>query len=152
VSLGAISRFFPQEQIEEILRESGRTGVRRRKLPAADPMYFLIALGLHASEGCRSVLRRVLLRKDSIEGAELDRLSSDSAISQARARLGWEPLRSLYRAVVRPIATRASIGAWYRRWRLVTLDGSCLDVADTRRNERAFGRHEGKQGSRSCAS
>ncbi len=146
VSVGAISRFFPKEQIEEILRESGRTGVRRRKLPAADLMYFLIALGLHASEGCGSVLRRVLLRKDSIEGAELDRLSSDSAISQARARLGWEPLRSLYRAVVRPIATRASIGAWYRRWRLVTLDGSCLDVADTRRNERALGRPGASRG------
>jgi hypothetical protein len=42
--------------------------------------------------------------------------------------------------VVRPIATRSSLGAWYRRWRLVTLDGSTLDVADTKRNERAFGR------------
>ncbi len=41
---------------------------------------------------------------------------------------------------MKPIATRATIGAWYRRWRLVTLDGSTLDVTDTKRNERAFGR------------
>jgi hypothetical protein len=46
----------------------------------------------------------------------------------------------LYEVVVKPIATRSSVGAWYRRWRLVTLDGSTLDVADTKRNERAFGR------------
>ena len=42
--------------------------------------------------------------------------------------------------MVRPIATRASIGAWFRRWRVVTLDGSTLDIADTKPNERAFGR------------
>lgn len=140
VSLGALSKFFPQHEIEAILRASGREGERRRKLPALDLMYYLIALGLHASEGCRSVLRRVLLRKQERQGAEIEELCTDSAISQGRSRLGWQPLRALYEVVVRPIATRASVGAWYRRWRLVTLDGSTLDVADTTRNERAFGR------------
>jgi hypothetical protein len=46
----------------------------------------------------------------------------------------------LYELVVKPIATRATIAAWYRGWRLVTLDGTTLDIADTKRNERAFGR------------
>ena len=146
VSIGSIGKFFPQKQIEEILRASGREGQRRRKLPAMDLMYYLVALGLHASEGCRSVLRKVLLRKGSIEDEQVDRISSDSAISQARSRLGWEPLRALYLAVVQPIATRASVGAWYRRWRLVSLDGSTLDVADTKRNERAFGRPGASRG------
>jgi len=140
VSLGAVSKFFPQREIEAILRASGREGQRRRKLPALDLMYYLIALGLHASEGCRSVLRRVLLRRQQGESSEIEELCTDSAISQGRSRLGWRPLRALYEVVVRPIATRASDGAWYRRWRLVTLDGSTLDVADTKRNERAFGR------------
>jgi hypothetical protein len=40
---------------------------------------------------------------------------------------------------VQPIATRASKGAWYRDWRLVSLDGSCLDVADTEANRAEFG-------------
>ena len=40
---------------------------------------------------------------------------------------------------MQPIATRASKGAWYRGWRLVSLDGSCLDVADTAENRAAFG-------------
>jgi len=140
VSLGALSKFFPQHEIEAILRASGREGQRRRKLPALDLMYYLIALGLHASEGCRSVLRRVLLRRQEREAEEIEELCTDSAISQGRRRLGWQPLRALYEVVVRPIATRSSLGAWYRRWRLVTLDGSTLDVADTKRNERAFGR------------
>jgi len=140
VSLGSLNKFFPQHEIEAILRASCREGQRRRKLPAVDLMYYLVALGLHASEGCRSVLRRVLLRRHERENEDLERLCTDSAITQSRSRLGWQPLRALYEVVVRPIATRSSVGAWYRRWRLVTLDGSTLDVADTKRNERAFGR------------
>src|ERR1044071_185324 len=140
VSLGSLSKFFPQQEIEAILRASGREGQRRRKLPAIDLMYYLIALGLHASEGCRAVLRRVLLRKQERENEEIERLCTDSAITQGRSRLGGRPLRALYELVVQPIATRSSVGAWYRRWRLVTLDGSTLDIADTKRNERAFGR------------
>lgn len=140
VSIGSLSKFFPQREIEAILESSGQAGKRRRKLPALDLMYYLIALGLHASEGCRSVLRRILVRRGKREDEDLDLVCSDSAISQARARLGWQPLRALYEAVVGPIATRSTVGAWYRRWRLVTLDGSTLDVADTQRNERAFGR------------
>lgn len=140
VSIGALSKFFPEREVEAILEATGRAGKRRRKLPALDLMYYLIALGLHASEGCRSVLRRILLRKGAKQDEDVDQLCSDSAISQARTRLGWQPLRALYEVVVRPIATRSTKGAWYRHWRLVTLDGSTLDVADSKRNERAFGR------------
>jgi hypothetical protein len=146
VSLGALSKFFPAEQMEEILRANGRVEKRRRKLPALDLMYFLIALGLHASEGCRAVLRRVVLRKSSAGDEEFDRISSDSAISQGRNRLGWKSIRDAYLRFVRPIATRKTIGAWYRRWRLVSLDGCTLEVADTSRNERAFGRPGASRG------
>src|SRR5690349_10302217 len=51
-----------------------------------------------------------------------------------------DPLRRLYERVVRPVATPATKGARYRGWRLVSLDGSCLDVADTAENAAAFGR------------
>jgi hypothetical protein len=49
------------------------------------------------------------------------------AIARARARLGAEPLRALFRAAVRPLATPATSGAWYRDWRLASLDGTTLD-------------------------
>jgi hypothetical protein len=146
VTLGSISKFFPRQQIEEILLATGREGKRRRKLPSLELMYYIVALGLWASEGCRSVLRRVVVRKGSIGELEFESLSSDSAISQGRRRVGWEPLRAFYLLVVRPLATRATRGAWYRRWRLVTMDGSTLDVADTARNERAFGRPGASRG------
>src|SRR5207237_2063397 len=67
-------------------------------------------------------------------------VAGNSGISQARTRLGWEPLRQLHDEVVRPVAVAATRGAWYRSWRLVSLDGSTLDVADEKGNNEAFGR------------
>jgi hypothetical protein len=63
--------------------------------------------------------------------------------------LGWEPLRQLHDELVRPVAKPETRGAWYRQWRLVSLDGSTLEVPDTKRNSEAFGRphnHKGKGG------
>ena len=79
-------------------------------------------------------------------GADAVRVAGKSGISQARSRLGAEPLRRLYERVARPIATPATKGARYRAWRLVSLDGSCLDVADTEENRAAFGRPEASRG------
>jgi hypothetical protein len=146
VTLGSLDKYLPRQQIEAILRASGREGTRRRKLPTLELMYYVVALGLHASEACRSVLRRVLLRKRAADEDEFEAVCSAAAITQGRKRLGWQPIRDLYRAVVGPLATRASVGAWYRRWRLVVLDGSVLDVADTAKNVRAFGRPGASRG------
>ena len=73
-------------------------------------------------------------------------VAGKSAISQARTRLGWEPLRQLHDDVVKPIAVAATRGAWYDQWRLVSLDGSTLDVADEEVNEEAFGRPGASRG------
>jgi hypothetical protein len=67
------------------------------------------------------------------------RVAGNSAISQARTRLGWEPLRLLHDELVKPIAVAATQGAWYRQWRPVGLDGSTMDVADEHANDDAFG-------------
>jgi len=42
--------------------------------------------------------------------------------------------------VARPLAEAGAEGAWYRDWRLMAVDGTCLDLADTEANERTFGR------------
>src|SRR5438876_4717094 len=76
------------------------------------------------------------------------KVTGKSGISQARSRLGSEPVKKLYDAVVAPIAEKRTKGAWYRQWRLVSLDGSTLDIADTAENEKAFGRPGASRGSR----
>ena len=134
ISLGVIARAVPPERVREVLAETGKTGERERDLPAQVMVYYAIALALYMGSSTREVLRCLLEGLRWLWGAEAVKVAGKSGISQARTRLGAAPLRRLYDAVVRPIATRATKGAWYRRWRLVSLDGSCLDVADTEAN------------------
>jgi len=68
------------------------------------------------------------------------KVTGKSGISQARTRLGWQPIQHLHDEIVRPIALKATKGAWYRRWPLVGLDGSTMDIADEHENARVFGR------------
>ena len=132
ISLGVIAKFFPAEKIHQVLEQTHRASVRERDLPAHVVVDYVIALALYMRSSYREVLRCLL------EGLQwlLDpsakvRVAGKSGISQARTRLGAAPLKKLYDAVVAPIAEKCTKGAWYRQWRLVSLDGSTLDVADT---------------------
>ncbi|HEX2300046.1 MAG TPA: IS4 family transposase [Pseudonocardiaceae bacterium] len=140
ISLGVIARTFPLDQVQQILAETGKASERERDLPAQVMVYYAIALVLYMTSGTREVLRCLLEGLRWLWGAEAVRVAGKSGISQARTRLGAEPLHRLYERVVRPIATPATKGALYRAWRLVSLDGSCLDVADTEENRSAFER------------
>src|SRR5919199_5468553 len=142
ISLGVIARTFPLGEVREVLAETGRASERERDLPAHVMVYYAIALALYAGSGTREVLRRLLEGLRWLWGAEAVRVAGKSGISQARTRLGEAPLRGPYERLVRPVATPDTRGAWYREWRLVSLDGSCLDVADTAENCAAFGRPE----------
>ena len=62
------------------------------------------------------------------------------ALSLARSRLGSEPLRALFEAVAEPLAVARESGSFYRDWRLVSIDGTCMDLADTAANAEHFGR------------
>jgi hypothetical protein len=75
------------------------------------------------------------------------KVAGKSGISQARTRLSWEPLERLHDQLIQPIAVQSTQGAWYRQLRLVSLDGSTLDVADEQANEEAFGRPGASRGS-----
>ena len=75
------------------------------------------------------------------------KVAGKSGISQARNRLGPEPLKNLYEAIVAPIAERRTKRAWNREWRLISLDGNTLATADTVENEKAFRRPGASRGS-----
>ena len=122
--------------------------MRERDLPAHVVVYYVIALALYMRSSYREVLRCLLEGVQwLLDPSSMVKVAGKSGISQARSRLGVEPLQQLYEAVVTPIAERRRKGAWYRDWRLVSLDGSTLDVADTGENEEAFGRPGASRGS-----
>ena len=139
ISLGVIARVVPPERVRQVLAETGKASERERDLPAQVMVYYAIALALYMGSSTREVLRCLLEGLRWLWGAEAVRVAGKSGLSQARSRLGEAPLQRLCAELVQPIATRASKGAWYRQWRLVSLDGSCLDVADTEANRAEFG-------------
>lgn len=147
ISLGVVAKTFPLEKIRAALAASGKESVRQRDLPAHVVVYYVIALALYMQSSYREVLRCLL---EGIQwlvepGAGIN-VAGNSGISQARTRLGWEPVRQLHDEVVRPIAVAATKGAWYRAWRLISVDGSTLDVADESGNNEAFGRPGASRG------
>jgi hypothetical protein len=148
ISLGVIAKFFPLDKVHEVLNQTGRASVRERDLPAHVMVYYVIALALYMRSSYREVLRCLLEGVQWLLDPSLPvKVAGKSGISQARTRLGPEPLKQLYEAVVTPIAERDTKGAWYRAWRLVTLDGSTLDIADTAENEKEYGRPGASRGS-----
>ena len=148
ISLGVVANTFPANTVHSVLKATGRASVRERDLPAHVVVYFVIAMALYMQSSTREVLRCLLEGLQWLLGPSATiKVAGKSGISQARTRLGWESMQQLHDEVVKPIATPATCGAWYRQWRLVSLDGSTLDVADEPANEEAFGRPGSSRGS-----
>ena len=147
ISLGVVAKTFPLEKIRASLAATGKESVRQRDLPAHVVVYYVIALALYMQSSYREVLRCLLEGIQwLVEPAAGINVAGNSGISQARTRLGWEPVRQLHDEVVRPVAVAATKGAWYRAWRLISVDGSTLDVADEKGNNEAFGRPGASRG------
>jgi hypothetical protein len=147
ISLGVVTRFFPRERIDEVLQRTGRASQRERDLPAHVVVYYVIALALYMRSSYREVLRCLLEGVQWLMNPSASlKVAGKSGISQARSRLGAEPVKALYEAVVAPMAGARTKGAWFHQWRLMSLDGSTLDVADTAENDAAFGRPGASRG------
>ena len=118
-----------------------RTEKRRHSLPARSMAYFAMGMALHSDGSYQDVLALI---SDGLAWADRDedspRLANKAAISHARDRLGSEPLEKLFARVAVPLAAEDAPGCWLAGRRLVAVDGTCLDLADTPTNDAFFGR------------
>jgi len=147
ISLGVITKTFPLKRVRSVLVATGRASQRERDLPAHVVVYYAIALALYMQSSYREVLRCLLEGVQwLLDPAVTLKVAGNSGISQARTRLGWEPLRQLHDEVVKPIAVAATKGAWYRGLRLVSVDGSTMEIADETANDADFGRPGASRG------
>jgi hypothetical protein len=147
VAIGVLTRTYPPALVDRVLAQTGRAERRHRLLPARLVVYYVLALALFAGLAYEEVLRCLVeaLRgtawwRHPREPWRAWRVPAKSALVQARARLGAAPLRVLFEQAAQPLATERTQGAWYRGLRVLAVDGTCLDVADTPANAAAFGR------------
>ena len=147
ISLGVIASRFPLDTVNSVVAAAGKTSKRQRDLPSHVVVYYVIAMALFMHSSYREILRCLLEAVQWLSGPETAIIvAGKSAISQARTRLGWQAMQQLHDQIVQPVATGDTKGAWYKQWRLVSLDGSTLDVADEESNAKAFGRPGSSRG------
>lgn len=152
IALGALTHTFPPELVDRVVEQTGRGEQRRRLLPARVVVYFVLALALYSQAAYEEVMRCLVEGLGWAQHARRGRRSwpwwhvpGASALAEARTRLGPEPLKVLFEQTARPLATKATRGAWYRHWRIMVVDGTCLDVPDSPANQ-GLGRSKSGRG------
>ena len=151
VSVGLLTRVFPADVVDRVIADAGRTQQRSRSLPARVVEYFSIGMALYSEGSYEDVFAQLTDGLSWSQGwSQSWSPPSKSAIFQARARLGFEPVRDLFAQVAQPLAQPETPGSWLAGRRLVAIDGTCLDVADTPANADFFGRPGSSRGEQSA--
>jgi hypothetical protein len=151
VSVGVLARVFPPGLVDEVIAGEGRTEQRHRSLPAQTMAYFSIGMALHSEGSYEDVLGLLTDGLSwAVPGVGAVKLPSKSAIFQARERLGFEPVKALFERVAQPLATAATPGSFLAGRRLVAIDGTTVDVADSVVNDEFFGRPGISKGEKSA--
>ena len=146
ISIGVLTKTYPLSRIQAVLKATQTESIRERALPAHVVVYYVLALTLCMHSSYEAVLGWLVEGLQWLLSPKEWKMPRKSAITQARQRVGWKPLQQLYQEVVQPLAQKDTAGAWYRNWRVVSLDGSTVEIADTPANEKAFGRPGASRG------
>ncbi|MFD1277765.1 transposase domain-containing protein [Streptomyces kaempferi] len=129
----------------------GRSEQRRRLLPARLVVYFVLGLALFSLAPYLEVMRHLVAGLRGLGLLGDWHVPAKSSLFRARQRLGFEPLQVLFAASAKPMADESTPGAFWRGLRVVAVDGTCWDVADTEANQAAFGRPGSGRGAKRSA-
>jgi len=146
LSVDAISQVVPLSTVQEVLAAAGVVEQRERKLNLVVTVFIVIGMGLFEHLSIGKVLQRLAKGLRYIWPDPTYRVASESAISYRRRQLGARPLAALFRRICRPLATEETPGAFLCGLRLMAIDGTTEDVADTAANAAVFGRHRSGRG------
>ena len=148
ISLGVLAGKVPRDAVDEAVAAAGR-GARRAggKLPPHVAVYFVMALALFPEDDYEEVAARLT---ETLRGWGCWdpgwEPPTRGAVTQARQRLGPEPMAELFGQVAAPVADLDTLGAFLGSWRLMSVDGMEWDIPDTPANAAAFTRRAGSQG------
>jgi hypothetical protein len=141
VSLGVLASRVPRDAVDDAVAATGKEARRRGgKLPPHVVVYLVMALALFADEDYEEVVERLAGALRSW-GSWDERWEppTKGAVTQARQRLGPEPVAELFAQVAVPVAGLDGEGVFLGPWRLMSAGGTELDVPDTPANREAFG-------------
>jgi hypothetical protein len=152
ISLGALASWVPRDEIEDAVEAAGKTARRRGgKLPPQVMVYFVMGLALWAEEDYEEVWAKITETLADWGGFGGDQaLVTTGGLTQARQRLGHEPVKGTFELVAAPAATLDTAGAFLGNWRKMSIDGLEWDLPDTAANAAEFGYPGAPDGGRSA--
>lgn len=131
--------------VEEALMSTGTATMRRRRIPAEQAVWLMVGMAVMRDQPITAVARQLEIALPAADGT---RTVASSALTQARARLGAEPMEWLFLRSAEEWAHRSADADRWRGLALYGVDGTTLRVADSVDNRDHFGsqdsgRHEG---------
>jgi len=139
ISVGLLARAFPRATVEAVVEAARAREKRTRMLPSWLVVYYVLALALFMDMGGGRVMRKLAGTLTWAARGVAVVVPSEEALSRARGRLGPAPLRLLFEAVAGPMASADTPGGFWRGRRVLSVDGTTLDVQDTAANWARFG-------------
>jgi hypothetical protein len=146
--VGVLVTTVPRDVIDPVVAGLGKRAKRSDgKLPPHVTGYLTMGLWLFPDDPYEEVATKVTGGLDRFGCWDASwGVPSASGITQARKRLGAQVMRGVFDGVAEPVATKATRGAWLRRWRLTAIDGFDVDLPDSLDNIAEFGYARGGQG------
>jgi hypothetical protein len=147
ITLDVLSQVIAKSRIEVILVRFGVSETRVRKLNMVLVVLLCVAMNLFTEEAIDDVMAKLIEGQRFLTLADEEEMQvGASAICQRRQQLGVAPMVALYREVCRPLAIPETRDAFLFGLRVMAIDGTVEDVADTPANSRYFGRQTGSRG------
>lgn len=126
---------LPSEWIEEALRYSGKASIRRRRLPAEQVVWLVIALAVYRHLSIKEILDDLDLALPDLNG----RCMTSGGVSQAKERLGPEAMRWLFDVSAKAWHAEESHSHRFQGLNLLAMDGTTLRLADSAALREHFG-------------
>lgn len=135
-SLSAFQQAIPADWIEQALQASGTASIRKRKLPAEQVVWLVLGMGLYRNRSIADVCDKLGLVMPAADTGL--RRVAPSALTQARERLGSDPLRYLFLTSAQAWAEQETATDWCGL-KLLSVDGTVFPIPDSDANAGHFG-------------
>ncbi|WEF31355.1 IS4 family transposase [Pseudoduganella chitinolytica] len=130
-----LGRHLPSEWIEQAVVHTGKASIRRRRLPAEQVVWLVVALALYRHQSISEVVDDLDLALPDVQAPFV----SKSAVAQARQRVGAEPLRALFEISAKAWSEQDRKQYLFKGLSLYAMDGTTLKTADTPEQRDHFG-------------
>ncbi len=134
--LSTFTQNIPIKWVASALALSSQATIRRRRLPADQVLWLVLGMALFRDEPVHEVARRLNI---CAQGLASDHLLARSGVTEARKRLGADPVEWLFRKTGTQWGAERNDGDAWHDLQVLAVDGALLRTPDTAELRDHFG-------------